>query len=330
VIPDISSALDKQEGLLEGLENRLGRAHTLQRLEFERQYENRFQGRLNFFHPENWYSLQSAFTHALKLAGLYGRGRRNAESIQVRQNPIVLRALPPAFDGFTILHLSDLHVDMNWGAMERMSELIRDLKYDICVFTGDFRGRAFGAFDTTISGMVRVCSNLSAFVYGVLGNHDTLYMVPELEAIGIKMLLNESKTIARGRQRIHLAGVDDAHYYHTADLEKAAVRIPQDEFSILLSHTPEIYRQAADVGFKVFLCGHTHGGQICLPTSIPITLSSKLPRHMGAGPWQYKSMVGYTSVGVGSCEVPVRFNCQPEITLHHLYCDNGMSDGARR
>jgi hypothetical protein len=78
LIPEISSALDKQEELLEGRENRLGQSHTLQRLEFERQYENRFQGRLNFFRPDIWYSLQSPFTQALKLTGLCGRGRRNA------------------------------------------------------------------------------------------------------------------------------------------------------------------------------------------------------------------------------------------------------------
>jgi len=65
---------------------------------------------------------------------------------------------------------------------------------------------------------------------------------------------------------------------------------------------------------------HTHGGQICLPGSIPMTLDSVLPRHMGSGPWKYRDMVGYTSVGAGSSIVAVRINCPPEITLHHLEC----------
>ena len=94
--------------------------------------------------------------------------------------------------------------------------------------------------------------------------------------------------------------------------------MPADAFSILLSHTPEIYRQAAHAGFDVLLAGHTHGGQICLPGGIPITLDSKLPRKMGAGAWMYHSMMGYTSVGAGSSVVAVRLNCLPEITLHHL------------
>jgi uncharacterized protein len=104
------------------------------------------------------------------------------------------------------------------------------------------------------------------------------------------------------------------------NIEKAASEIPDDGFSVLLSHTPEIYRQAAHGGFDLLVSGHTHGDQICLPGSIPITLDSVLPRHMGSGPWKHRDMVGYTSVGVGTSVVPVRINCLPEITLHHLQC----------
>jgi predicted MPP superfamily phosphohydrolase len=86
----------------------------------------------------------------------------------------------------------------------------------------------------------------------------------------------------------------------------------------LLSHTPEIYRQAAHAGFNLLLSGHTHGGQICLPGRVPITLDSVLPRRLGAGAWKHHTMDGYTSVGAGTSVVPVRFNCPPEITLHHL------------
>ena len=64
--------------------------------------------------------------------------------------------------------------------------------------------------------------------------------------------------------------------------------------------------------------GHTHGGQLCLPGSIPIKLEAVLPRRMGAGAWQYHNMSSYTSVGAGSSVVPVRLNCPPEITLHCL------------
>jgi predicted MPP superfamily phosphohydrolase len=155
-------------------------------------------------------------------------------------------------------------------------------------------------------------------MFGVLGNHDTIRMVPGLEGMSIRMLLNESVVIERGGHRVHLAGIDDAHFYRVDNIEKAADAIPQEDFSILLSHTPEIYRQAAHAGFDLLLSGHTHGGQICLPGGIPITLDAAVPRSLGSGAWKYGTMAGYTSVGAGSSVVPVRFNCPPEITLHYL------------
>src|SRR5258708_29260832 len=304
------------------LAQRRGRLHAKQRVGIEDHDEARvFGGRgINFFHIENWYSIHSVIRNTLKLTGLYWRGRRNAQRVRVRHNHLKLSGLPSLFDGFTILHISDMHVEMNPGAMQCLIGLLDDMTYDVCVLTGDYRGKTFGPFDATLEGLARVRSHLDKPVYGVLGNHDTIRMVPGLEEMGIRMLLNECETIVRGDQRIHLAGIDDAHYSRVDNIEKTAAQIPDGEFSILLSHTPEIYRQAAHAGFNLLLGGHTHGGQICLPASIPLTLDSVLPRRMGSGAWKYHDMMGYTSVGVGSSIVAVRLNCPPEITLHHLRC----------
>ena len=310
------------DATLAKLEKRLGSLHAKQRLGIERDHEAQIFGQgINFFHIENWYSIHSVICNALRLLGLYRRGQKNAERIQVRHNHIRSSKLPSDFNGFTLLHLSDLHVDMNEGAMRRLAELIPGLQYDLCVITGDYRGTTFGPFDAALEGLKRLLPLLPrGKVYGVLGNHDTILMVPALEELGIRMLLNECEPISRGAATIYLAGIDDAHYYRVDNIEKAASDIPKGAFSILLSHTPEIYRQAAHAGFALLLSGHTHGGQICLPGSIPITLDSVLPRRMGSGAWQYHQMVGYTSVGAGSSVVAVRINCPPEITLHHLEC----------
>jgi uncharacterized protein len=303
------------------LEQRLATLHARQRLGIEKDHEAQIFGQgINFFHIENWYSVHSLIRNGLKLIGLYQRGLKNAERIEVRRNRIRSRKLPPVFNGFTLLHLSDLHVDMNEAAMRRLVQLIPDLRYDVCVITGDFRGATFGPFDATLEGLRRLRSVLQGPVYGVLGNHDTILLVPPLEEMGMRVLLNQCEPISRGADVIYLAGIDDAHFYRMDNIEKATADIPGELFSILLSHTPEIYRQAAHVGFDLLLSGHTHGGQICLPRSIAITLSSVLPRSMGAGAWTYHNMAGYTSVGAGSSIVPVRFNCPPEITLHRLEC----------
>jgi uncharacterized protein len=307
------------EDILRKLEIRLGPLHARQRLGIERDHEAQVFGQgLTFFHLENSSWAEWIIRNVLKATGLYWRARQNAERIRVKRNEMRFKTLPPLFEGFTILHISDLHVDMNEGAMNRLLELVGDMQYDVCVLTGDYRGRTFGPFQPALDGVARLGTHLKQPIYAVLGNHDTIQMVPGLEAIGIRVLLNECETIVRKDQRIFLAGIDDAHFFRVDNIEKAALSIPRGEFSILLSHTPEVYRQAAHANFDLMLSGHTHGGQICLPGSIPIKLEAVLPRRMGAGPWQYRDMTGYTSVGAGSSVVPVRLNCPPEVTLHHL------------
>ena len=303
------------------LVRRLGRRYAEQRLRLETDHQAQIFGQgINFFHFENWYSSEWLIRNTLRLVGLYRRGLKNATLVELRHNHVVLDRLPRAFDGLTILHISDMHVDMSLGAMQSLIKLVELVDYDICVLTGDYRGKTWGPFEATIEGLRAVRPHLAESVYGVLGNHDTIRMVPALEQLGIRMLLNESETLSRCGDHIHLAGIDDAHFFRAENIDKASAQIPDKEFSILLSHTPEIYRQAAAADFDLLLAGHTHGGQICLPGSIPITLDSILPRRMGSGPWQYRGMLGYTSAGVGSSIVPVRFNCPPSVTLHTLSC----------
>jgi predicted MPP superfamily phosphohydrolase len=308
------------EDIVKKLEQRLGRIYARLRLGIESESGQRiFGGGINFFHPENWYSSHSLIRFCLRLSGLYQRGMRNARNIQVKHNPIYLPRLPKPFEGFTILHLSDLHADMDWDLTHAIADTIKELEYDICVLTGDYRAKTYGDFEPALDGMQRITQHLRQPVYGVLGNHDSVRMVPGLEAQGVNMLLNESVLLERGDQRIALAGIDDAHYFRVNNLEKAVQNIPENMISILLSHTPEIYRQAVHAEFDVMLSGHTHGGQICLPGGIPLTLDSKCPRYMGSGQWRYRDMIGYTSVGAGTSIVNVRLNCLPEVTLHRLH-----------
>jgi predicted MPP superfamily phosphohydrolase len=304
---------------LHRLEKRLGRLHARQRLGVEKDHEAQVFGQgLNYFHIENSKLSALVIEYTLKITGLYWRGRRNAARVAVRQNRVMAKALPQAFDGFTILHLSDLHCEMSVRAMRRVGELVGDLRYDLCVLTGDFRAETFGPFEAALASVAELRAGLAGPVYAVLGNHDSIRMVPRLEAMGIHVLINECATVERGGQSIYVAGVDDAHFYRADNIEKAVAAIPPGVFSILLTHTPEIYRQAAHAEFDLLLSGHTHGGQICLPGGIPITLDSVLPRRLGKGAWRHHDMQGYTSVGAGSSVVPVRFNCPPEITLHTL------------
>jgi uncharacterized protein len=305
----IGSSLDRRmtHDIDERLEKRLGRLHARLRLGIEADHEAQVFGQgINYFHIENLPPSHIAIRLCLKLAGLYERGRRNATQIELRRHDVISSRIPTAFDGFRILHLSDLHVEMSEGAMLRLAAMLPDIDYDLCVLTGDYRAQTFGTYEPALAEMARLRAALKRPIFGVLGNHDTIRMVPELEDMGIQMLLNENHTIERDSQRIYLAGIDDAHFYRVDNIEKAATGIPSGNFSILLSHTPEVYQQASYADFSLLLSGHTHGGQMCLPGRIPVTLSSVLPRNMGSGAWKYRDIIGYTSVGAGSSIVPVR------------------------
>ena len=301
------------------LESRLGRVHARVRLGMEREHEAQAFGQgLTFLHIENMPIMHALIESVLRATGTYGRGRSNANDVQLVRNVVRLPNLPEAFDGFTILHMSDLHADMSKAALQRAAVLAGELDYDLCVLTGDYRGRTFGDSRPCLEGMMQLRESLRGEIYAVLGNHDSITMVPDLEAAGIHVLLNECAVIRHGVDSIYLAGVDDAHFYRADNIEKSAVDIPEGAVSILLSHTPEVYRQAAHAGFDLMLSGHTHGGQICLPGGIPLYLDADLPRAFGKGSWKYAGLDGYTSVGVGSSIVPVRFNNRPEITAHRL------------
>jgi predicted MPP superfamily phosphohydrolase len=303
------------------LQARVGKIHLRQRLGIERDYERKVfgQGR-TFFHVENWYSLRSIIRNCLRLVLLHGRARRNARRIEIRHNHIKLPRLPAAFEDFTLLQISDLHLDMAADFPHALIEAVRQVEYDLCVLTGDFRAETFGPYEAALQGLQQVRTQLEGEVYAILGNHDTVCMVPGMELMDIRLLLNEQVALQRGGDTIYLAGIDDPHYYRADNLEKAAENIPEDAVSILLAHSPEIYRHAAHADFDVMLCGHTHAGQICLPGGVPLMCNASCPRSLCAGAWSYHGLSGYTSAGSGACVVDVRLNCPPEITLHHLHC----------
>jgi predicted MPP superfamily phosphohydrolase len=301
------------------LVQRVGKTHLRQRIGIETEHvADKFgQGR-HFFHIENWRTAASVITWILKLTGLSERGEANVLDFQVRTNEIVLPLLPDAFAGFTVLHLSDLHLDSLDRFPDHLAAAIEDLEYDLCVLTGDYLFETHGPHQKALDGLQRVCRAIDTDIYAVLGNHDSIFMAKPIESMGIRLLLNEHVCLDREGATLYLAGIDDPHYFSADNLEKAYDGIPDESTSLLLAHSPEIYRHAAYVGFDFMMCGHTHAGQICLPGSLALTYNSSSPRFTCAGAWSYELMQGYTSAGTGSSVVPVRFNCPPEVTLHKL------------
>jgi ABC-type lipopolysaccharide export system ATPase subunit len=117
---------------LQDLIDRIGAEHVERRLKVEIEHEAQVFGQgLIFFNLENWYSAPWIVRITLKLVGLYSRARRNADQIVIRRSILQFAKLPPAFEGFTILHLSDLHADISEGAMRHLVGIVRDLQYEL-------------------------------------------------------------------------------------------------------------------------------------------------------------------------------------------------------
>lgn len=258
----------------------------------------------------------------LKYSGFTDRGRRNCSDYRLEHNDVYLPDLPVAFDGYTILHLSDLHTD---GLVDEGAGIIRiaeSVTCDLAVLTGDFSFDESGAhYEPCLKALAPIVRSISAQdgIFGVLGNHDFQEMVPALERMGVQMLLNEAVPLQRGSEEIMLAGVDDPHFYKCHDLHKALSAMAPDQVAILLSHSPEIAREASICGVDLFLCGHTHGGQICLPGGIAMFANSACDSRYVSGSWECGAMQGYTSRGTGFSLTAARFFCPPEVTLHTLH-----------
>jgi hypothetical protein len=228
--------------------------------------------------------------------------------------------LPPAFDGFQILHLSDLHIDGVDGLTETLAPVLGALRPDVCVMTGDYRFEDDGPTDGVYPRMRSIVSSISAKrgIFAILGNHDVSEIAFALDEMGIQMLVNEAIEISQGGASLWLAGLDDSFDYRCDDLPGTLESVPPSAFKILLSHSPDLYVEAAKRDIQVYLCGHTHAGQIRLPKIGSLRHNSPCPKGFSYGYWTHGGMQGYTSPGIGCSALPVRYNCPPEIVVIEL------------
>lgn len=273
---------------------------------------------LNF---ENIIYYKWIITVFFKLTKRYEQGVRNASDIRFRQLELRFPDLPASFDSFRILFLCDLHLDGLPGLTERVIDIVSQIESDICIIGGDIRAEMYGSFFLATRHLRELLKNIKTKegVFGVLGNHDCIEMIPDLEDAGICMLVNDAYPLIRKNETIWLVGVDDPHYYKAHDLKSAFKEVSTNAFSVFLAHSPEVYREAAQHMARLYLCGHTHGGQIRASFyDGPIITHSRAPRSIAGGLWKYKDMYGYTSSGVGTSGVPLRFNCPGEVVLFTL------------
>jgi len=153
----------------------------------------------------------------------------------------------------------------------------------------------------------------------VLGNHDPVEMVEALAALGFETLVNRSVTLSRAGATVRVTGLDDVHSFYTPAARRALDE-PHDGFRIALIHSAEMADHAAAAGVGLYLCGHTHGGQICLPGGRVVFAQLVRCRYGASGLWRHGDMVGYTSSGLGVSPPTLRFNSRGGAALITLRC----------
>ncbi len=271
----------------------------------------------------------------LKLAAAAGVAGVAADSALIEPNrprlirkDIALRRWPERLDGFTIALLSDFHYDRVFSAhpIHTAIEMVNGLRPDLIALTGDFVSvpwfgdPANGAADAEPCAEALRKLQAPHGLWAVLGNHDVFSdpdrVTSALKAVEIPVLANQSIPIEKDGARFWLTGVDDV-IGGSADLPGALHGIPGEEAVVLMAHEPDYADYVAQYPVDLQLSGHTHAGQVRLPFMRPLYLPEMAKKYVW-GLFKIGELTLYTNAGIGTVEIPVRFNCPPEVTLFTL------------
>ncbi len=238
--------------------------------------------------------------------------------VQERRIEVRVRGLPAAFDGYTIAHLSDLHIGAltpeAWG--HRWVARANAFKADLAVVTGDMvtSGTAFH------EDIARVVGRLEARdgVFVSMGNHDYFGegepLISLLERGGARVLRNQGLALERANARLYLAAIDDT-WTRRADLARALEGRPEGVPCVLLAHDPEVFPRAAAQGVDLMLSGHTHGGQIAVPFLAKRLSLATLAHTFNLGVYRDGDATLYVHPGLGTTGPPIRLGAAPAVVL---------------
>jgi len=225
-----------------------------------------------------------------------------------------------------LLHISDLHIERLSRREDQILRAVAIEQPDMIVITGDYVNLSYNRDPETYRQIHGFLAQLSApfGVYATLGTPTVdirEYVVPMFDDLTIHLMREECRTVTLGDgQRIALLGLDCTHHIapDAAVLVRLSRQAPADTVQLLLYHSPELMPQAAEEEVDLYLCGHTHGGQVRLPLIGPLLTSSQLGRQYVMGLYRADRTHLYVSRGVGleGLSAPrVRMLARPEITM---------------
>lgn len=242
----------------------------------------------------------------------------DVHSVAIKQYTIAISNLPKDFEGFTILHLTDLHAKEYGDKQNKLLNLINRQNFDIVALTGDFIDKNNPDVEPTLS-LVKGIGDKPVFF--VPGNHEWSHdfkTKPVLEEHGVTVLANKNLKYLKRDSHIWIMGVDDP-YLHRDKLNQALDGSEDSQPKILLAHAPNVFSSAAQSNIDLVLVGHTHGGQVRLPV-----IGALVAPGQGFFPkYDYGQFTsGLTNMiingGLGESLLPIRFYNRPEIVLVKL------------
>lgn len=234
-------------------------------------------------------------------------------TVELRDVTLRLPRLPAAWDGLTILHLTDLHF---CGTPDRAYyREVFDLAVaggtpDLIAITGDVvDSYHHHRWIVPLIGRLKATHG----IYAVLGNHDRFHdpviVRKRLKRIGVKVLGNSWESIDVRGEPLVVIGQETPWFKPAPDLARA----PADPFRLCLSHTPDHFAWARRHAIDLMLAGHVHGGQVRVPVLGSLFVPSLYSRKYDCGAFAAGPTVMYVSRGLAGRE-PLRYNCRPEVT----------------
>lgn len=239
----------------------------------------------------------------------------------VKDVDVKLKGLDPKLDGYTIAHLSDLHIgtltSKEFG--KRWTKAANARKPDLTVITGDMVTSGI-AYHHDIAEVIATLEAKDG-VYVSMGNHDYFGegepLISLINARGPRVLRNEGRVIERDGARLFLAAIDDT-WTKRDDMKKALAERPDGVPTVLLAHDPERFRQAAERGVELTLSGHTHGGQIAFPFLYKWISLSHLAHKFHLGLYANGDAQLYVHPGLGTTGPPMRLGVAPAVVMLKL------------
>jgi predicted MPP superfamily phosphohydrolase len=241
---------------------------------------------------------------------------RTLAGFEWNQVELTLPSLPAALDGVRLIHLSDLHLRRRWPTeLDQVIERVNADPPALVLFTGDLVDDKRDP-RSALPAVERLVKSLrtQAGIFAVPGNHDGDLLAPRLHAWDVRVLLHERVEVPINGGRIELIGLPGAD---RLDLDERFLRtLPPktpDMPRLVLCHYPDLIRQTRDLKPDLYLAGHTHGGQICLPGGHALMTHDSLPKRMCKGAHDVEGTCLIVNRGFGFTTVPLRVFCPAEV-----------------